>query len=370
MKLAALVLGNKTLAGVFVALFIGLLARWLVPSDANRVASALASRPVITMPDIPLFVHRAAIDEIVAAATSGSKFVMVEGGNRMGKSVAVRAAAARLSTQRTVLWASCAFSCTTDTVLQRLFGLQRNALVDYLFGLMRSPTAPPAGVEELVLARARSAPEPVLVVERAELLPLEELKRLLNFAKEMRDAGLGRFIFVFSPSDKLTAVSAFGSMSRARIVQVLDLSHGEAVALLAQFCPPDRTAQVLGLLGGHLPHLVEDVVADFCAGSLGANALEGFFTALMDAKLKQVELQVECRGCACAALCAVVNGAWTGSATAGARSLLLAQHIARSSLLHGQHTIDAPFVLGYIETRCSCTSWAGQLRLPPGAEAA
>jgi hypothetical protein len=69
---------------------------------------------------------------------------------------------------------------------------------------------------------------------------------------------------------------------RARLVQVLDLSHGEAAALLAQICPPDRTAQVLSLLGGHLPHLVEDVVTDFCAGSLSANALEGYFTALMD----------------------------------------------------------------------------------------
>ena len=366
MKQVTHALGNRAVAGVLVALLIGLLARWLVPSDADRIASSLASRPVIPMPDIPNFVHRAAIDEIVAAATSGSKFVMVEGGNRMGKSVAVRAAAARLSTQRAVLWTSCASSSTMDTVLQRLFGLQRNTLVDYLFGLMRSTTGPPEEAEELVLARARSVPEPVLVVERAELLPLEELKRLLNFAKEMRDAGLGRFIFVFSPSDKLAAVSTFGSMSRARIVQVLDLSHGEAVALLAQYCSPDRTAQVLGLLGGHLPHLVEDVVTDFCAGSLSANALEGFFTALMDAKLKQVELQLECRGCACAALCAVVNSAWTGSAIAGARPLLLAQHITRSSLQHGQHTIDAPFVLGYIEKRCSCTSWAGQPRLLSG----
>jgi ABC-type branched-subunit amino acid transport system permease subunit len=38
------------------------------------------------------------------------------------------------------------------------------------------------------------------VVERAELLPVGELKRLVDFAKELVDAGLGRFIFVFSPS--------------------------------------------------------------------------------------------------------------------------------------------------------------------------
>ena len=370
MRQVALVLGNKAVAGVFVALFIGVLARWLVPSDADRIARALASRPVIAMPTIPHFVHRAAIDEIVAAATSGSKFILVEGGNRMGKTVAVRAAAARLSTLRTVLWTSCVSSSTVDTVLQRLFGLQRNTLVDYLFGLLRSTVGPPEEIEELVLARARSAPEPVLVVERAELLPLEELKRLLNFAKEMRDAGLGRFILVFSPSDKLAAVSAYGSMSRARVVQVLDLSPGEAAAFLAQFCPPDRTAQVLGLLGGHLPHLMEDVVADYCAGSLGANALEGFFAALVDAKLTEVEWQLGCSGCACAAICAVVNRTWTSSALAAARPLLLAQHIARSSLLHGRHTIDAPFVLGYIEQRCSCTSRAGPLCLPPGEAAA
>jgi hypothetical protein len=295
---------------------------------------------------------------------------MVEGGSRMGKSVAVRAAAAHLSTQRSVLWTSCVSSSTADTVLQRLFGLRRNKLVDYLISHLRSTVGPPEEIEELVLARARSAPEPVLVVERAELLPLEELKSLVSFAKEMRDAGLGRFILVFSPSDKLAAVSTFGAMSRARVIQVIGLSHDEALALLGQFCPPDRAAHVLGLLGGHLPHLMEDVVVDFCAGRLDASALEGFFTAQLDAKLTEVEWQLSCSGCACAAMCAMVSKSWTSSALLAARPLLRQQHISRASLLHGQHTIDAPFVLSYVDQRCGCASRALPLSLPPGRAAA
>ena len=115
-------------------------------------------------------------------------------------------------------------------------------------------------MQELVLARAASAPEPVLVVERAELLPLQELKRLLDFAKELVDAGLGRFIFVFSPSDTLAAASAFGAMSRASVIPVLDLTRSEALELLGHFCAQERATSVYALLGGHLPHLMEEDV--------------------------------------------------------------------------------------------------------------
>ena len=146
---------------------------------------------------------------------------MVEGGNRAGKSVAVQAAAARLSAGRAVLWSDCTSSSTADTVLQRLYGLRRNLVVDYLAGFLRVSAGPPAEAQGLVLARPASAPEPALVVERAELLPLQELKRLLDFTKELADKGKG-------------------------CIPVLDLTRSEALELLGCYCNPQRASRVYG----------------------------------------------------------------------------------------------------------------------------
>ena len=351
------VLGSRTLAGIFVALAIGLLSSVGVPSDSARIAAALSSRPIVPPPAVPAFVHRAVIDTIVAAATSGSSFLMVEGGNRMGKTVAVRAAAARLSTQRTVLWTSCVTSSTADSVLQRLYGLRRNLLVDYFFGILRSTVGPPSQIEELVLSRPASSPEPVLVVERAELLALEELKRLVDFAKELRDAGLGRFIFVFSPSDKLAAVPAFGAMSRARVIPVLDLSRSETLELLGHTCAPQRAAAVYSLLGGHLPHLMDAAVPLFCAGELDEGGMAEAFSAQVRSRLESVEWQIGCRvgTCACQAACAVLEKDWSSSLLAAGRQLLLAEHLIRASLQSRVHVIDAPFVRSYLQLHCKCS---------------
>ena len=330
-----------------------------IPSDSALIASALSSRPVIAPPHVPSFVPRAAIDDIVAAASSGRTFVVVEGGNAVGKTVAVRAAAARLSTQRTVLWANCDSRSTADSVLQRLFGLQRSLIVDYIFGLLRSTAAPPAQIEELVLSRTPSAPEPVLVVERAELLPLGELKRLLDFAKELCDAGLGRFIFVFAPSDKLSAVSAFGAMSRAHIIPVLDLSRSETLELLGHTCSPERAAAVYSLLGGHLPHLMDAAVRHFCAGALDEGGLSKAFSEQLSNKLRAVNEQLGCKkadACACAVACAVLREDWSSSKLASARLKLLSMRLIRASLQSQVHVIDAPFVRSYLQLHCKCPS--------------
>ncbi len=131
-----MVMGNKALSGALVALLLGLAAMAAVPTDSARIGAALASRPVIPMPTAAHFVHRVVIDQIVASAsTGGSAFLVVEGGNRAGKSVAVQAAAARLSAGRAVLWSDCINSSTADSVLQRLYGLQRSLAVDYISGL-------------------------------------------------------------------------------------------------------------------------------------------------------------------------------------------------------------------------------------------
>ena len=329
-----------------------------VPSDSARISAALSSRPIVSPPTVPSFVHRGVIDLIFDAAAFGDAFLMVEGGNRMGKTVAVRAAAARLSSQRTVLWTSCVISSTADSVLRRLFGLQRNLLVDSFFGLLRNTDPPSETIEELVLSHKISAPEPVLVVERAELLALEELKRLVDFAKELRDAGLGRFIFVFSPSEKLAAVSAFGAMSRARVIPVLDLSRTETLALLEHKCAPVRAATVYSLLGGHLPHLMNAAVHLFCAGKLDEGGMTEAFSGEVRNRFKSVEWQLGCRvdTCTCKVGCAVLREDWSSSLLVAARKLLLAEHLIRASLLPRGHVIDAPFVRSYLELHCKCSS--------------
>ena len=355
-------------AGVFAALAVGVLASVCSPfSDAACIAAALASRPAVPPPTTRAFVHRAAIDAIAAAATSARSFVVVEGGIRVGKSVAVRAAAARLSAQRTVLWAACTTSTSTaDTVLQRLYGLRRNPLVDYLSGLLRVTAGRPAQTEELVLssrgggaAAAGSAPEPVLVVERAELLAPGELARLLLFASDLRYAGLGRFVFVLSPSDEpdsLAAVRGTRGLSSAKVVTVQDLSRDETLEFLGQrACAPERAAAVHSLLGGHLPHLLDEAVPLFCAGALDAGGLAEAFTAEVRGRLNAVEGQMGCRGCACQAACTVLSGDWGSSLLAAARQQLLAQRLTRAPLRSWVHVIDAPFVRSYLQLHCNCS---------------
>ena len=350
-----MVMGNKAQSGALVALLLGLAAMVAVPTDSARIGAALASRPAIPTPTAAHFVHMVVIDQIVASASSGGgTFLVVEGGNRAGKSVAVQAAAARLSAGRAVLWCDCTSSSTADTVLQRFYGLRRNLVVDYLSAFLRVSAGPPAEVQELVLARAASAPEPVLVVERAELLPLQELKRLLDFAKELADKGKGRFIFVFSPSDKLAGVSAMGAMSRARIIPVLDLTRSEALELLGHTCSPQRASSVYAHLGGHLPHLMEEEVRLFCEGALDEGGLVAAFSALVRDRLRSVEWQLGCGAgsCACAVACAVLREEWGSSLLTSARPLLLAEHLIRFSLKSRVHVIDAPFVRSYLQLNC------------------
>lgn len=353
---------NKALVSMFIALLISILVGVNLLSDSSTIARSLASPTLLSAPAFPHYVHRAVSDEIVLAASSGRKFVVVEGGEDTGKTVAVRAAAARLSASRTVLWTQCTTSSTLDTVLQRLYGLRRSQLVDYLLN-----PRPSAELEEFLLSRAATQPEPVLVVDKAELLPLQDLKNLVNFAKKMCHAGLGRFILILSPSDKMTAVSTLGAMAAGRIITVLDLPRSEALELLGHTCTPERAATVYSLVGGHLPHLLEEEVASFCAGTLDKGGLTAAFYDKVHSRLSAVEWQLPCNKCACPAACAMLNKQWGDSDLIAARPLLLEQQIARHSLLHGGYRIDTPVVLHYIEQQCSCTAHEPP-RLKPGAK--
>jgi hypothetical protein len=49
----------------------------------------------------------------------------------------------------------------------------------------------------------------------------------------LADGKLGRFIFVLSPSDKLSAISGFGAISRAKVIPVLDFTYAETMQYLS-----------------------------------------------------------------------------------------------------------------------------------------
>lgn len=198
---------DKPLSGALAAaLLIGVCALLFVPSDVVRVSRALASREPVSVAGVPHFVHRSVIDDIVAAIELGDNFVVVEGDNRVGKTIAVLAAASHLSRSRAVLWCNCTHRSTLESTLQTLYGLERNTLVDRVFDIVSKSVGPPPDVQRLILSRGSVTPEPVLVVEEAEQLPLGELKALVIFAKRLADAKPGRFVFVVSPSDELNDI--------------------------------------------------------------------------------------------------------------------------------------------------------------------
>lgn len=348
-------LANSAISGVLLAILVGMLVR-IITSDLRCIELALVTKTIIQPPPLPYFVHRSVIDEIMSAAITGGRFLMVDGGNYMGKSVAVRAAAALLSHTRPVLWHSCITTSTNgtmDSVMQQLFGLQRIPLVDYFF-VARSPAEV---VEEVVLSRAPIHPVPVLVVEWAELLPLEELERLVNFAKEMCDAGLGMFIFVFSPSKKLAAVATLGAMSLAHVIPVPDFTRSETLEFLGHFCSPERAAHVYGLLGGHLPHLKVYAVKLYCAGgggSMDEGGLRDFFTGTVRNKLKALEMHLGCKGCACTVVCAMAEENWGSTILQAAHPFLIQLHLTHVSLLSRGDAIDSPFARNYTQQRCVC----------------
>jgi hypothetical protein len=260
---------NKATSALLVTVLVGVLAMALLPSDASRVATALSSRKVIVMQSVESFVERHEVAQIITTIEVGKNFVVVEGGNRMGKSVAVKAAAARLSHTRTVLWYDCTGQSTLKLALQELYGVERNTVVDHLFSIVRDKVNPPADVQKLVLSRAPTVPEPVLVIERAEQLPVHELKHLLDFARELADGKLGRFVFVFSPSDRLSAISGFGAISRAEVIPVLDFTHAETVQYLSHLSlcgSTDRAAIVYSLVVGHRASLVGEGCAAVLLG--------------------------------------------------------------------------------------------------------
>lgn len=149
-------LSNSYALSVLVVLLVCELAL-LAPSDGSRIAAALASRRPLHMPPVRDLVPREETEAIVRAVTLEGHFVVVEGGNRMGKSIAVRAAAVALSRSRAVLWYNCTEESTMDAVLRGLYGLDSPALFERLLALGAArPSVPSLVLQMGAKARAGS----------------------------------------------------------------------------------------------------------------------------------------------------------------------------------------------------------------------
>jgi hypothetical protein len=136
-------LENQAVSVILIAILVSVLSMSLIPSEASRVAAALSSHNRIVLQHMENFIERHEIALIISAImNSANNFVVVEGGNRMGKTIAVKAAASYLSNTRTVLWYNCTGESTMKGALMELYGVERNLLVDRLFGFVREKISP------------------------------------------------------------------------------------------------------------------------------------------------------------------------------------------------------------------------------------
>lgn len=283
-------------------------------------------------------------------------YVIVDGGNRVGKSVAVKVAASRLSASRTVRWSACDEGGTAVGLLRGIFGLDTAPtfflrVLNAVATLSLTPAeASMADLRSLVLASDASRQEPVFVVELAERLEIRELKSLLNFAKELVDMRRGRFIFVFAPTDKLDTIGDFGAATRATVVHVGELNDEETTAFLKNSgCGADQSAALYGLIGGHLPHLLSYTVHEYCRGTKTRADVEGAFRAKIDAQVDSVNCDLGV-GAACRGLCGVATKEWPSP---GVLDVLLKKHLVVKSLKKGVY-MDSQLVRAYVQASCSC----------------
>ena len=344
------------MSSAIVGVMILVAAVLLQPSEASMVMRALSSRTQFAMPPLVRLVERREMSTIVDAVEMGEDFLVVDGGNRVGKSVSVEVAASRLSSTRTVRWSVCDEGDTAAMVLRRLFGLDASttSLSRIFSGIAKlSPPVPPsvADIRALVLSESAPGPEPVLVVEMAERLDIKEFKSLLDFAKELVDKRRGRFVFVFSPTDKLDTIRRFGSLSRAKVIHVSDLSDTEAAAFLKiSGCAADRTLVLYELIGGHIPHLVTDTVRDYCRGTLSLADVKSVLFAGIGARFKAVDRALG-TGSACSGVCGVLTEKWPKP---GVLDVLLQEHLVVAALTKGVY-VDPQMVRAYVNVHCSCT---------------
>ena len=347
---------SKAMSSTLVALSMLVAAVLLQPSESTLVQRALTSQSHVAMPQLARFVERREMSAVINAIEVGENYIVVDGGNRVGKSVAVEVAASRLSGTRTVRWSVCDEGDTAAVQLRRLFGLDAvtTSLSRVIAGITKlSPPVPPSvsDIRGMVLAASASGRrEPVLVVEMAERLEVKELKTLLDFAKELVDKRRGRFIFVFSPTEKLDAIGDFGSLSRAEVVHVGALSKAEATAFLSNSgCDAEQASALYALVGGHLPHLVAQTVGDYCRGTASLAAVEDVLVADIVAQVEAVDRELGV-GSGCGGLCGVTAKAWPKPAVLDA---LVKKHLVLAALKKGVF-VESQMVRAFVHARCAC----------------
>lgn len=195
--------------------------------------------------------------------------------------------------------------------------------------------------------------QPILVVESAERLPAVELQSLLKLAKELTDKQLGRFIFVFAPSDKLHDVRGQSSMSRATVVDVGELSEAATVDYLAsKGCPRERAAVLFNVVGGQLLRLVDNQLAsDFCAGAITSHQVERSLFADVEALVRSLGWEVGTDR-VCTALRKLVVGGNPDPELLPVCRLLVKANLARTSLKRKGIVVDDKVVKDYALRSC------------------
>jgi len=309
---------------------------------------------------VPYYVHRQVIDDIITFLSFGNRFLVIEGGHMMGKSVAVEMAIANLSTYIPVLRVEAKRSDSLEEMLTRLVGVNSiltdfDIMVQYFYN---SPTTTHS-VGDALLARISDQVTPIFVVERAEFLDVETtLKSLLDIAKNMADRGTGKFILVFSPTTKMDEIRHFGSLSRATILPVLDMTYAEIRQYLTlRGCPEERINASYGLLGGHLSHFAGfdamDPVSKFCGGSISVSQFEAEIFAQLGKSITASMRGIETE--ACVVLCAVANNTYGDYPEYSPAVLnLVKEHVIRSSLFDKAVIVDSPLLRQWMMKNCIC----------------
>jgi len=347
---------NKAISSALMGLMIIIAAVLLQPSDATMVTHALSSKTLIEFPSITPFVERREMAVIIDAIEMGKNYIIVDGGNRVGKSVMVEAVASRFSHTRTVRWSQCNLGSTAASILRHLFGLDKTADAFSRVFLSASkilPSEPPsvAIIEDLVRSISCSSKlEPVLVVEMAERLEIKELKTLLDFAKVLVDKGCGRFVFVFSPTDKLDTIGDFGSVSRAEVVHIGDFSETETTTFLVSLgCDADQAIELYNLIGGHLPYLMQRIIRDYCHSLLPLPKIEAMLLEKIGSQVEAVD-RVLGIGSACSGLCGVQTNVWPKREVIDS---LLTKHLIVAALNKGIF-IESQMIRSFMKLHCSC----------------
>lgn len=158
-------------------------------SSAQRGSTTDLCAFTFIPPNIPRlrYVRRDDINSAVIRTVSGDNFAVIEGPNRVGKSVAVRIAVSALSRSRLVRTVECLTSHGVVEVLAALLladlrNLDWNAnLRTTLRPVVAMPTFEDFHVA--MLHRPRQNPEPLFVVESAEHLSVPVLLTLLSFGE-------------------------------------------------------------------------------------------------------------------------------------------------------------------------------------------